>query len=100
MAKLFVTISDVKRIIFLIHRQTVLKLRIKSYDFTNQEHIPKLMELESLLNSIDSELKRFHDDDISNIERIMMEGYTDSEISGMYRSHMSRQKRKLNKWNK
>lgn len=100
MAKLFITVSDVRRIIFLLHRQTALKLQIKAYDPTNPEHLTKLIGLEALLSCVDAELKRFHDDDISNIERIMMEGYTESEISGIYRSHISRQRRKAKQFNK
>ena len=29
-----------------------------------------------------------------------MEGYTDKEISSMYKYYISKQKRKLNRWNK
>lgn len=100
MAKLFITISDVKRTIFLIHRRTVLKLQLKAYDYTKEEHKNKIIIIEVLLNFVEAELKRFHDDDLEHIERSMMEGYTEKEISSMYRYYMNKQKRKLNRWNK
>lgn len=100
MAKLFITISDVKRIIFLIHKRTILKLQLKAYDYTKEEHKSKIIILEVLLNFIEAELKRFHDDDIQHIDKSLMEGYTEKEISSMYRYYISKQKRKLNRWNK
>ena len=91
MSKLLLTISDVKRIIFLIHKKTALLLKIKEYDSNH----PKQIEFNVLLNWTESELKRFHNDDIENIERILMQGYNENEITSMFRYHFSKVKRKL-----
>lgn len=95
MSKLILTISDVKRIIFLIHKKTALLLKIKEYDSNH----PKQIEFNVLLNWAESELKRFHNDDIENIERILMEGYTENEITNMFKYHFSKAKRKFFKRN-
>lgn len=99
MVKLIITMSDVKRIIFLIHRITALKLQIKALDINNKEHLPKLLKLEIYLNFSESELKNFHDDDIEHIEKTMMEGYTENEITSMYKYYFNKSKRKLKKLN-
>lgn len=91
MSKLLLTISDVKRIIFLIHKKTALLLKIKEYDSNH----PKQIEFNVLLNWTESELKRFHNDDIENIERILMQGYNEKEITSMFRYHFIKVKRKL-----
>lgn len=98
MAKLLITISDVKRIIFLIHRITALKLQIKVLDINNKEHLQKLLRLEINLNFSESELKKFHDDDIEHIEKTLMEGYTENEITSMYTYYFNKAKRKLKKF--
>lgn len=93
MSKLLITIADVKKIIFLIHKKTALKLQIKALDpFEDND---KLFKLYFMLNWTDSELKKHHTDDIENIEQIMMEGYTENEITSMYRYHFKKAKRKL-----
>lgn len=98
MVKLSLTISDVKRIIFLIHRKTILKIQIKACNPARLEHLLKIKELETQLNFVEAELKKFHDDDIHYIDRNLMEGYTEEEITGMHRSQMSKIKRKLKKF--
>lgn len=95
MSKLLLTISDVKRIIFLIHKKTALLLKIKEYDSNH----PKQIEFNLILNWTESELKRFHTDDIENIERIMMQGYNENEITNMFRYHLNKVKRKFFKRN-
>lgn len=91
MSKLILTISDVKKIIFLIHKKTALLLKIKEHDSNH----PKQIELDLLLRWTESELKRYHDDDIENIERILMEGYTENEVTNMFKYHFSKAKRKF-----
>lgn len=95
MSKLLLTISDVKRIIFLIHKKTALLLKIKEYDNNH----PKQIEFNLILNWTESELKRFHNDDIENIERILMEGYTENEVTNMFKYHFNKAKRKFFKRN-
>lgn len=95
MPKLLLTISDVKRIIFLIHKKTALLLKIKEYDSNH----PKQIEFNLILNWTESELKRFHNDDIENIERILMEGYTENEVTNMFKYHFNKAKRKFFKIN-
>ena len=95
MVKLIITISDVKRIIFLIHRITALKLQIKALDINNKEHLSKLLKLEIYLNFSESELKKYHNDDIENIEKTLMEGYTENEITSMYKYYFNKSKRKF-----
>lgn len=95
MSKLLLTISDVKRIIFLIHKKTALLLKIKEYDSNH----PKQIEFNLILNWTESELKRFHNDDIENIERILMEGYTENEVKNMFKYHFNKAKRKFFKIN-
>lgn len=100
MAKLLITISDVKRIIFLLHRITALKIQIKALDINNNEHFGKLLKLEITLNFTESELKKFHDDDIEHIEKTLKEGYTENEISSMYKYYFNKTKRKLKRLNR
>lgn len=90
MSKQQLTISDVKKIISLIHRKTALLLKIKEHD---SDH-PKQIEFDLLLRWVESSLKRYHDDDIENIERILMQGYTENEITSMFKNHFSKAKRK------
>lgn len=91
MSKLLLTISDVKRIIFLIHKKTALLLQIKALDFNDN----RLIGLNLMMDWTESELKRFHNDDIENIERILMEGYNEEEITNMFRYHLNKAKRKF-----
>lgn len=93
MSKLLITISDVKKIIFLIHKKTALKLQIKALD-PFKDH-GKLIGLYLFLNWTDSELKKHNTDDIENIEQILMEGYTENEITSMYKYHFKKAKRKF-----
>lgn len=93
MSKLLITISDVKKIIFLIHKKTALKLQIKALDPLNDKG--KLIGLYLFLDWTESELKRFHTDDITNIDSILMEGYTENEITSMYRYHFTKAKIKF-----
>ncbi|QIL78560.1 hypothetical protein G7047_00465 [Diaphorobacter sp. HDW4A] len=95
MSKLILTMSDVKKIIFLIHKKTTLLLQIKELDYNH----PKQIQLNLMMNWTESELKRFHNDDIENIERIMMEGYKENEITNMFRYHLNKAKRKFVKKN-
>lgn len=95
MSKLPLTISDVKNIISLIHRKTALLLKIQEHDSNH----PKQIEFNLLLRWVESNLKRYHDDDIENIERILMQGYTENEITNMFNYHFSKAKRKFFKRN-
>ena len=93
MSKLLITIADIKKIIFLIHKKTALKLQIKALDQLKDKG--KLIGLYLFLDWTDSELKKHHTDDIENIEKILMEGYTENEITSMYRYHFIKAKRKF-----
>lgn len=91
MAKLLLTISDVRRIIFLIHKKSAILLKKNSLNHDD----PKQIEVNLQLGWTESELKRYHNDDIDNIERILMQGYNENEITNMFRYHLNKAKRKF-----
>jgi len=92
MSKLFITAFDVKNIIFLIHKKTALMLKLKGIRPSNYS---KIIAIQQSLNWTEAELKKYHDDDIENIERILMEGYTETEITKMFKYHLNKAKRKI-----
>lgn len=91
MSKLLLTISDVRRIIFLIHKKTAILLKKNSLNHDD----PRQIAINLQLNWTESELKRYHNDDVDNIERILMQGYNENEITNMFRYHLNKAKRKF-----